>query len=111
MIEGKNGKKGTCYQIWRRAHHTFTTLGTHKEYAQHIGNPRAYNKEEARSQIAMQDAFINGHASGFVSILSHPDSVRYVQLWEKMPTGDIASKQIDLYATTGRDFTRKVKHL
>ena len=107
VIEGKNGKKElatkygdeliTLSQLWE---HT-------KEYAQHIGNPRAYNKEEARSQIAMQDAFINGHASGFVSILSHPDSVRYVQLWEKMPTGEIASKQIDLYATTGRDFTHK----
>jgi len=107
VVEGKNGKKElatkygdeliTLSQLWE---HT-------KEYAEHTGNPRAYNKEEARSQIAMQDAFINGHASGFVSILSHPDSVRYVQLWEKMPTGDIASKQIDLYATTGRDFTHK----
>lgn len=107
VIEGKNGKKElatkygdeliTLVQLWE---HT-------KEYAQHIGNPLAYNKEEARSQIAMQDAFINGHASGFVSILSHPDSVRYVQLWEKMSTGDIESKQIDLYATTGRDFTHK----
>lgn len=107
VIEGKNGKKKlatkygdeliTLSQLWE---HT-------KEYAQHTGNPLAYNKEEARSQIAMQDAFINGDAKGFVSILSHPDSVRYVQLWEKMPTGDIASKQIDLYATTGRDFTHK----
>lgn len=107
VIEGKNGKKEfatkygdeliTLSQLWE---HT-------KEYAQHTGNPHAYNKEEARSQIAMQDAFINGNAKGFVSILSHPDSVRYVQLWEKMPTGDIASKQIDLYATTGRDFTHK----
>lgn len=107
VVEGKTGKKElatkygdeliTLSQLWE---HT-------KEYAEHIGNPRAYNKEEARSQIAMQDAFINGHASGFVSILSHPDNVRYVQLWEKMPTGDIESKQIDLYATTGRDFTHK----
>lgn len=107
IVDGKNGKKelATTYgdefvtlsQLWL---HTRT-------YAEHIGNPLAYNKEEERAQLAMQDALINKEADSFVSVISHPDAIRYVQVWERSQSGDICSKQIDLYATTGRDFTHK----
>ena len=77
-----------------------------KEYAAFVGNPKAYNKDEERAQLAMQDALIFGTASGFVSVLSHPDSVRYIQVWEKNSDGEVTSKQVDLHAATGRDFSR-----
>lgn len=78
-----------------------------KEYAAFVGNPAAYNLEEERAQLAMQDEFIHGSFTGFVSVLSHPDSVRYVQVWEKASDGDVVSKQVDLFAATGVDFSRE----
>lgn len=76
-----------------------------KEYAEFVGNPAAYNPAEQQAQLEMQDAFIRGSATGFVSALSHPDSVRYIQVWEKHADGEVTSKQVDLYAATGRDFS------
>ncbi len=76
-----------------------------REYAAYVGNPDAYNPQEERAQMNMQDAFVRGEATGFVSVLSHPDAVRYVQVWEKNADGDVTSKQVDLFAATGRDFT------
>lgn len=89
------GKLVTLRELWD---HT-------KEYAEFVGNSSAYNEQEARAQFAMQDAFIEGSASGFVSVLSHPDSIRYVQVWEQTDNGDITSKQVDLYKATGKDFS------
>jgi hypothetical protein len=87
-----------------------------KEFAEFVGNPYAYNAREEQAQMHMQEAFIHSDTQGYVSVLSHPDSLRYVQVWEKGDGGEVFSKQIDLYATTGRDFTheegeRFVKHL
>lgn len=76
-----------------------------REFAEAANYPDGYNAEEAKAQLAMEEAFIRGEASGFVSVLSHPDAVRYVQIWEPTATGEILSKQIDLYSTTGRDFS------
>ncbi len=77
-----------------------------REFAQATNSPGSYNAEEARVQLAMQDEFIRGSNTAFVSALSHPDAVRYVQIWEK--SGDaVTSRQIDLHKTTGRDFSRE----
>lgn len=85
---------------------TLSELWEHtREYAEFAGNPAAYNSEEHRAQIQMQEELISGGANGFVSVLSHPDAVRYVQVWQKTEDGSIVSKQVDLYKTTGRDFT------
>ena len=78
-----------------------------REFAEITHTPGGYNEEEAKAQLAMQDVFIRGEANGFVSVLSHPDAVRYVQVWEKSEEGDVISKQIDLFSTTGRDFTNE----
>lgn len=78
-----------------------------REYADFTGNPAAYNREEHRAQLAMQEKFIDGSANGFVSVLSHPDSIRYVQVWQKADDGTITSKQVDIYKTIGRDFTHE----
>ncbi len=105
IVDGINGKKelATAYGA---EFITLSQLWDHtRAYATHTGNPNAYNREEERAQISMQDAFINGNATGFVTVISHPDAIRFVQVWEKTTTGDVLSKQIDLYATTGRDFT------
>jgi len=85
---------------------TLNELWDHtKEYASFVGNPAAYNPEEHRAQLAMQDALIHDGSRGFVSVLSHPDAVRYVQIWQKSENGDIQSRHVDLFATTGRDFS------
>lgn len=85
---------------------TLNELWDHtKEYAAFVGNVAAYNPEEHRAQLAMQDALINDGSQGFVSVLSHPDAVRYVQIWQKSENGDIQSRHVDLFATTGRDFS------
>lgn len=87
---------------------TLSELWEHtRQYAEFTGNPAAYNPEEHKAQIAMQNEFIDGSARGFVSVLSHPDAVRYVQVWQKESDGSVVSKQIDLYKTTGRDFTHE----
>jgi len=87
---------------------TLSELWEHtREFAAFVGNPDAYNAEEHATQLRMQEAFISGEATGFVSVLSHPDTVRYVQLWQKNDDGGIVSKHIDLHKTTGRDFTHE----
>lgn len=78
-----------------------------REYAEFAGNPDAYNPEEHRAQLRMQEELIRGEANGFVSVLSHPDAIRYVQVWQKTDDGSIISKQVDLYKTTGRDFSHE----
>lgn len=78
-----------------------------KEYAAFSGNPDAYNEAEHKAQIAMQDEFINGSASAYVSVLSHPDSIRYIQVWERNDDGEVVSKQVDLFLSTGKDFSHK----
>ena len=105
VVDGKNGKKELATKYGEELI-TLSQLWDHtRTYAEHIGNPLAYNREEERAQLLMQDAFIEGNANGFVSVISHPDAIRYVQVWERTQDGGIASQQIDLYATTGRDFT------
>ncbi len=89
------GKMVTLSQLWE---HT-------KEYSEFVGNPQAYNKQEHEAQLLMQDKLVHGSSNGFVSVLSHPDAVRYVQVWQKSESGDVISQQIDLYATTGKDFS------
>lgn len=87
---------------------TLSELWEHtRQYAEFTGNPAAYNPEEHKAQITMQNEFIDGSARGFVSVLSHPDAVRYVQVWQKTDDGSVVSKQVDLYKTTGRDFTHE----
>lgn len=87
---------------------TLSELWEHtREYAEFAGNPAAYNPDEHRAQIRMQEELITGAANGFVSVLSHPDAIRYVQVWQKTDDGAIISKQVDLYKTTGRDFTHE----
>ena len=76
-----------------------------KEYAKATDSPQAYNKTEHESQMAMQEKFISGRETAFVSILSDPDGIRYVQVWQKNDDGDFTSSQVDLMALTGRDFT------
>ncbi len=76
-----------------------------KEYAAFAGNPAAYNSQEHEAQLRMQETLINGTSHGFVSVLSHPDGVRYVQIWQTSDAGDVISQHVDLYAATGRDFT------
>lgn len=77
-----------------------------KEYAAFVGNPAAYNPQEEQAQMHMQDEFIHGSSTGFLTVLSHPDAVRYVQVWEKTTDGDVVSKQVDLFAATGTDFSK-----
>lgn len=87
---------------------TLSELWEHtKEFAAFSGNPAAYNGEEHVAQLRMQDAFIRGETAGFVSVLSHPDAVRYVQVWKKADDGSIVSTHVDLHKTTGRDFTHE----
>lgn len=87
---------------------TLSELWEHtRQYAEFTGNQAAYNPEEHKAQIAMQSEFIDGNARGFVSVLSHPDAVRYVQVWQKEDDGSVVSKQVDLYKTTGRDFSHE----
>lgn len=87
---------------------TLSELWEHtREYAQFAGNPEAYNPDEHRAQLRMQEELIRGEAKGFVSVLSHPDAIRYVQVWQKTDDGSIISKQVDLYKTTGRDFSHE----
>ncbi len=79
-------------------------------------NPAAYNQEEERAQLAMQDAFIAGHISSFVSVLSHPDNVRYAQVWQKEDDGSIIAKTIDVGVVIGRGMSTEeasdlVQHL
>jgi len=100
------GETITLRQLWD---HT-------REYAAFVGIPSAYNANEEKAQYAMEQAFIRGDAQAYISVLSHPDAVRYVQVWERDEDGGVLSKQIDLYKTTGRDFTQTegdvlVKHL
>lgn len=100
------GETITLRQLWD---HT-------REYAVHVGIPSAYNPDEEQAQYAMEQAFVKGDAQAYISVLSHPDAVRYVQVWERDDSGGIQSKQIDLYKTTGRDFSHiegdmLVKHL
>ncbi len=96
---------------------TLNELWEHtKEFAAFSGNPAAYNRDEHAAQIAMQEQLIAGTASGFVSVLSHPDAVRYVQVWQQSEDGGVISKQVDLYKTTGTDFTHEeganfIRHL
>jgi len=103
-VETKNGielateygdKMVTLQELWE---HT-------KEYAAFVGNPAAYNSKEHEAQLRMQETFINGTSRGFVSVLSHPDGVRYVQIWQTSDAGEITSQHVDLYAATGRDFS------
>ncbi len=89
------GKMVTLSQLWE---HT-------KEYAAFAGNPAAYNRAEHEAQLLMQDKLINGSSSGYVSVLSHPDAVRYVQVWQKSDNGDVISQHVDLFAATGKDFS------
>lgn len=89
------GNMVTLSQLWE---HT-------KEYAEFVGNPEAYNKQEHEAQLLMQDELVHGSSNGFVSVLSHPDAVRYVQVWQKSESGDVISQHIDLYAATGKDFS------
>lgn len=85
---------------------TLSELWSHtKEYAAFSGNPAAYNNAEHEAQLLMQDKLIHSSSNGFVSVLSHPDAVRYVQVWQKSDTGEIISQQVDLYAATGKDFS------
>jgi len=87
---------------------TLSELWEHtKEYAAFTGNSAAYNQKEHEAQLAMQEELLSGNARAFVSALSHPDSIRYVQVWQKTSDGAIESKQIDLYKTTGRDFSHQ----
>lgn len=77
-----------------------------REFAETTGNRAAYNAQEEQAQLAMQEAFVNGEGKSFVSVLSHPDAVRYVQVWGVSGDGSAYSKQIDLSVVTGRDFTK-----
>ncbi len=87
---------------------TLNELWEHtKEYASFVGNPEAYNVSEHRAQLIMQQEFVKGTQTGFVSVLSHPDSIRYIQIWEKGTDGDVVSKQVDLYKATGRDLSHE----
>lgn len=100
------GEAVTLRQLWE---HT-------KEYAEKKAIPSAYNPEEERVQLAMQDAFIAGHISSFVSVLSHPDNVRYVQVWQKENDGSIIAKTIDVGVVIGRGMSTEeasdlVEHL
>ncbi|MFZ5535598.1 MAG: hypothetical protein ACOY3M_05620 [Patescibacteria group bacterium] len=96
---------------------TLNELWEHtKEYAAFAGNPDAYNRDEHAAQLAMQEQLISGNATGFVSVLSHPDAVRYVQIWQKSEDGGVISKHVDLFKTTGTDFTHEegadfIRHL
>ena len=85
---------------------TLSELWEHtREYAAFVGNPAAYNSKEHEAQLRMQETLINGTSRGFVSVLSHPDGVRYVQIWQASDAGEITSQHVDLYAATGRDFS------
>ncbi len=89
------GETVTLRQLWD---HT-------REYAAFVKNPAAYNQEEEKAQYAMEQAFVHGEAQSYVTVLSHPDAVRYVQIWERGEDGEVASKQLDLYKTVGRDLS------
>jgi len=79
-------------------------------------NPAAYNDQEAKAQLAMQEALVTGKATSFVSVLSHPDNIRYASVWEKTNDGAIISKTIDIGLIAGRDLsmeeaTTLIRHL
>jgi len=77
-----------------------------REFAEKTGKQSAYNPSEERAQLAMEKRIISGEISTDVFALSHPDGVRYVQMWEKTEGGKIVSKQLDIGAITGRDLTK-----
>ena len=116
VVETQNGKQELATEYGGETI-TLRQLWDHtREYATFVGIPAAYNPDEEKAQYAMEQAFVRGDAQAYISVLSHPDAVRYVQVWEKDSDGGIQSKQIDLYKTTGRDFSHLegdvlVKHL
>lgn len=86
------------------SHISLETLWRHtEEYAERIGVPEAFNREEMKMQLAIQDALILKKATGAALALSHPDSIRYVQTWTVGRDGTFYSKQIDVGMKMGRD--------
>lgn len=81
------------------------TLWEHtKEYAQAMGVPEVFNRDEMNMQLAVADALIAGKATGAAFTLSHPDSIRYVQTWTRGENGSFYSTQVDIGKGAGRDF-------
>ncbi len=80
------------------------------------GHPIEVNLEEKKAQFAMQNAFISGEIDAYVGVVSHPDSIEFVQVFERLEDGNIRAKQINLFSTTGRDFSHEegdslIRHL
>lgn len=80
-------------ELW---HHT-------EEFALRVGKPEAFNRAEMQTQLAIQDALIAGRATSVAFTLSHPESVRYVQHWQRREDGAFYSTQIDIGNHAGRD--------
>lgn len=78
-----------------------------RQFAESIGKSYLFNQAEEDAQMEMQSRFVAGLATGFVSPLSHPDSIELVQVWQKDGTNSFVSKQIDLFAATGRDLSHE----
>ncbi|MDO8451367.1 MAG: hypothetical protein Q7S76_00685 [bacterium] len=69
------------------------------------GSSSAYDQNEHRAQLALQDAFIENGSLGAVLIISHPDDVKYMQVWEKNSDGTLSSYNLDMMTIAGRHLT------
>ncbi len=78
-----------------------------RKFAGAMGMPGAYNEEEAKAQLGAQDALIRGEITSFMSVLSHPEGVRYAMVWDKASDGAIQSKIVDIALTVGRDLSKE----
>ncbi len=69
-------------------------------------NPKAFNGQEMKAQLAMQDALIHGRATAAVTFISDADNPRrYAQLWNVDDKGKISTKFLDVGKIVGRDFS------
>lgn len=78
-----------------------------RQFAEEQNSPQAYNVLEHQAQLSMQTALVQGRAISAVTILSHPEDIKYVQVWEAQEDGTIITRQIDLKNTAGRHLTHE----
>lgn len=78
-----------------------------KEFAQAEGKPEAYDAQEEKTQMAMQEAFISGSIESYVAPIWHPSgTVQLIQIIERDGNSLIA-RQIDVGVAVGRNLTPK----
>lgn len=90
-----DGQRQTLEGLWENT----------KKFAQEKGKLAYFNEHEQRIQLEMQDALISGKANATATIISHPDGMRYVSVWEKGEDGGVKATQTDFTFELGHDFS------